>query len=621
MVTETAESTSGFEELQGINRELAAILKTPPADLSVGADAASRDALVICGLLGGKDVGKSTLINALARMEVSVDTAEVGKGTERPMAYVHEEVRETAVRRLHAIDRQVTIDVTPHRADSIRDVVLVDLPDFDSEFLEHLEIVRCVAPLLDRILWVVTPRKIGDRAWVDMLHDVVKDPSNVHCVLNKVDQLLADSDPFDESHERADHDRRTAQTFWKRQHRWVTRSLQAANCPYGDDHRFLVAAAFPHPERFIDRIGQVWDDPTWIKYTNDRSTVDQIAHLASAELDRLHSCVLSPVTVEERQTLKAANRECELHVNVARLKAHYDLDRVVTRLAQACDPTYHQQALNEAMGPDYCTAVAAGVVTQLKGTAALADDLLAQRVEQWPLLRLVHWPLGWLSRAVGRRVGPSSQPLTADVADPYDFGGPSLSERIGLLRSRILADHTVAIERVGVENELPATEELTRRVVSATRRLPTQLQTRMLTEVRDRYRPPSVMAKAGLWLILLWFPFLQPVLAGMLEMFSESGSWRLAHGLYRIVSALNAVHLLAGLAVVVVIYVAILAGMYARGLRTIRRVRDEHSESSPITDAVDEIFVSEVIAPLVEPLHERLERLAHILHRLEHHTR
>lgn len=616
-MTDAAISTRTLDELRGINRELSTILQMQPVDLSLGAGAASRDELVICGLLGGKDVGKSTLINALAKMEVSVDTAEVGRGTERPMAYVHEEARETVIHRLNAIDRHVTVDVTMHRADTIRDVVLVDLPDFDSEFLEHLETVRSVAPLLDRILWVVTPRKIGDRAWVDMLHDVVKDPSNVHCVLNKVDQLLADGELLSENSESTDGDGRMAQVFWDEQHLWVMQCLQAVSgsrrgcgCPHSDEHRFLVAAAFADPDHFVDRIGHLWNDPSWTKYASDRPAVDEIAHLASAELDRLRLRVLSSVTLEEKESLKAANREREQHVNVARLKQHYDLDRVVGQLAQACDPVYHQRVLNEAMGPDYCAAVAAGLATRLKSAAALADDVLAQRVERWPLLRLVHWPFGWLSRALGRRVSPSSQQTPAEVADPFDVSGPSLLDRIGLLRSRILADHTVAIRRVGVEAEFPQTEELRRRAVSATRHLPAQLETRLVAAVRAGDHRPSVLAKAGLWLILLWFPFLQPVLAGMLEMFSEPGGWRLAHGLYRMVSALSAVHLLAGLAVVAVIYIAILAGMYARGLHAIRRARDKQSESSPMSDAIDEIFVCEVVAPLVQPMQERVERLA-----------
>ena len=81
-------------DLESVNRELATLMHTDRAQLVSGADSALQDELIVCGILGGKDVGKSTLINALARAKVSTDTAEVGKGTERPMVYVHEAMRE-----------------------------------------------------------------------------------------------------------------------------------------------------------------------------------------------------------------------------------------------------------------------------------------------------------------------------------------------------------------------------------------------------------------------------------------------------------------------------------------------------------------------------------------------
>ena len=179
------------QEADAINRQLATLLDRVPADLARGAEVALADELVICGVLGGKDVGKSTLINALAEAQVSADASEVGRGTDRPIAYVHEAQTDAVEARLHAVGHEVDLQVCTHQADAIRNVVLLDLPDFDSEFADHLDIVRRAAPLLDRVLWVLTPKKIGDRAWVSMLHDVIKDTRNVHCVLNKTDELLS----------------------------------------------------------------------------------------------------------------------------------------------------------------------------------------------------------------------------------------------------------------------------------------------------------------------------------------------------------------------------------------------------------------------------------------------
>ena len=81
-------------DLVAINRELAALLHTDAADLPLGAPDPFGDDLVVCGILGGKDVGKSTLINALAQTNVSDASQEIGEGTARPMVYVHEDVRD-----------------------------------------------------------------------------------------------------------------------------------------------------------------------------------------------------------------------------------------------------------------------------------------------------------------------------------------------------------------------------------------------------------------------------------------------------------------------------------------------------------------------------------------------
>lgn len=638
--------TTTRSELEDINRELADLLHVEPVELSVGADTSLQDDLIICGILGGKDVGKSTLINALAKTEVSVDQAEVGKGTERPMAYVHEAVQDQVRDRLQSIDRRVPLDVTAHDAEAIRNVVLVDLPDFDSEFNDHLDIVRAVAPLLDRVLWVVTPRKIGDRAWVRMLHDVVKDPGNVHCVLNKVDELLADDEPFDHSDpSRGPQPARgpataqakcrpgtAAEQFWRAQQDWMCQVVESSGCPETEDHRFLTAAAFPNTELFVERVGILWKDPNWSTYTDDRDTVAQIARLATEQLDRLRSCVHEPVSTQQGHVIKEANRKREQQANITRIGRHYDLERTAEQLAQACEPEYLQQVLNEAMGAEYIAAVEAALQARFRRDSSLADELLERRVERWPLLRLVYWPFGWLSRLLGRRVAPLS--LTSDPGagssasgsyrqiaetDAWETGGPGtpgLAARIELMRSRVLADHAVIARRLDLESELPDAAVLHARVMSEARTLVPRLEARLIESIREADRRPSILGKAALWLVFLWFPFLQPVLAGLLEIFADGRTLQLAHGLYRIVSALSAAHLLSGFAVVVGIFVGLLAAMYARALRTVRTSKYRQDQSSPVAEAVDEILVSQVAVPLVKPFQSRWERISAIQSRL-----
>ncbi len=623
------------EELRVINGELANLLHSRPADLNLGADHALADELVICGILGGKDVGKSTLVNALAEAVVSVDAAEVGKGTERPMAYVHQQMQAVVTRRLDAINGHSNLEVTVHNADAIRNVVLIDLPDFDSEFQDHLRVVQAVAPLLDRVLWVQTPRKIGDRAWVEMFSGVIKDVRNVHCVLNKVDELLADggpaSDPDDPRPGANGSAKASAQRFWDQRHEWVAQSIEAAGCPQGDEHRFLVAAAFARQDQFVDRIGRLWDDPEWSRFSSDRQTVVEIARLATEELARLRLRVLAPVTEDQAREIKHANREREREVNVETMRRHYDIDRSAQRLAQACAPRYLQELLNETMGVDYPAAVAGGLQTRLRPDTELADELLERRVEHWPLLRLVHWPFGWLSRVVGRRYGDpllsrglsrragtrTRESSATEADDPFLVEGRTLVDRIELARSRFLSDNAVMSDRLGITAELPEASALGQRVNASAGRLVPQLETRLVNELSQQDRRPSFIGKAMLWLILLWFPILQPVVAGGLELYVQEGGLDIAHGLYKIVSALSAVHLLAGFAVVGAIYVALLAGMYARRLRAVRRMRDEQNSASLLAEGVDDVLAMEVVIPLARPFKDRLERLQALQRRLD----
>ncbi len=177
----------------------------------------------------------------------------------------------------------------------------------------------------------------------------------------------------------------------------------------------------------------------------------------------------------------------------------------------------------------------------------------------------------------------------------------------------VLADHATIIDRLHVHDALPTAAALDRQAGAAIQRLPSQWQTGLLDTILERDRRPSLVGRGLLWLILLWFPLLQPVSEWVLRMLSEDGTANLAAGAWRIVSALSAVHLLTGFTVVAGIYVAILAGMYVRALRAVRnavRATEDNGGPSPLVEAVDEILITKVVAPLVKPLQDRLERLA-----------
>lgn len=618
MVT-AVDKTPFVNDLGEINRDLAALFHCEPARIALGADAASGDNLVVCGLLGGKDVGKSTLINALANTEVSRESLEVSEGTSRPIAYVHEDMQRVVTTRLREIDHHVPVDVATHNADILRNVVLVDLPDFDSEFPDHLRIVRAVAPLLDRAIWVLTPRKIGDRAWVEMFRSVIKDARNVFCVLNKVDELLADGLPPTGKNGSGNAAKdRLAEAFWQDQHEWVASSIETAGCAQSTDRRFLVSAAFNEPDRFVRRTATVWDDPDFATYRPDAPTVEKIAHFACSELDRLREAVLGPVTVEESDEIKRANRACERTVTAARIAEHYELDRTIERLADASSPGYYQRVFNEAIGPEYCQSVGDSLRAHARSDTGLADELLEHRALRWPLLRLVYWPFGWMSRMVGRRIGPASAKgrTTGDVE--LNLEGQTLTGRVDLMRARILADHALVDKQLHLTSELPDSTTLADQATAGIHGLGPAIEKKLLDTIRGKDRRPSLLGKAALWCVLLWFPLVQPIAEGILEILSQGGTIDTVHGLYKIVAALSAPRLIAGIAIVVAVYVALLAGMYARGLRAVRRARELQDESSPWTQGVEETLTTQVALPLARPFLDRHERLTTLQARLEH---
>ncbi len=598
-------STATPDSLLRVNRELAELLRIKPVPLAFGADAALHDEVVLCGLLGGKDVGKTTLINALADAAVSVDQRTVGEGTDRPIAFVHEEMRSAVTDRLRDLESHVELRIVTHRSDALRHVVLLDLPDFDSEFPEHLAIVRAVAPLLDRVIWVLTPRKIGDRAWVEMFHSVVKDTRNVRCVLNKIDELLTDGDALPEKN----GDPSRAEAFWNRQKQWVAASLVTAGFASSDDNGYLIASGFTTRNAFRDRIAALWDDPGWERYASDRSTVEEVGDRVEAEFARLSASVLSPISPDEVAALKRANRDRELAVGADRIRQHFDLERRIAELTHACEPEYLQSVANESFEPAFTSALAAALEADLRPDAQLADELLERRIEGYPLLRVAAWPLGWLSRIVGRRIAPGRGATSVALTDPLDAGGPTLENRIDGMKTRLLADHAALDARLGLAAEMPATKSLESALRRDVAQLGPGIERRLIDEVREKDARPSRCVSLVLWSVLLWFPLVQPIAAGLLEIAANPEISGLAHGALQIVLAFSAAKLLAGLSVVAVFYVIVLAIMFARARTAVRNAKSKLNESTPIHDAVDEAITATVLLPLAQPFHRRLERL------------
>jgi GTPase Era involved in 16S rRNA processing len=171
----------------------------PPDVLDEDAPVLADDALLapadesvyLVGIIGGKDVGKSSLVNALAGQQITRPTSH-GPGTEHAIAYAHssavEEVRALLERELPGRYR-----IVAHASAALRRQVLLDLPDVDSHWSDHVLVTRRMLRHILFPVWIQSIEKYADLAPQQLLAKVAEgnDPANFVFVLNKIDQLAA----------------------------------------------------------------------------------------------------------------------------------------------------------------------------------------------------------------------------------------------------------------------------------------------------------------------------------------------------------------------------------------------------------------------------------------------
>lgn len=120
----------------------------------------SRPLLV--AFMGGTGVGKSTLLNRLAGQAIA------RTGVERPTSREVTMYRHRAVQ-LSKLPENLPFDEirqAEHNDDANKNVIWVDMPDFDSTALHNQEIVLQWLPHIDVLIYVVSPERYRDnKAW------------------------------------------------------------------------------------------------------------------------------------------------------------------------------------------------------------------------------------------------------------------------------------------------------------------------------------------------------------------------------------------------------------------------------------------------------------------------
>jgi GTPase Era involved in 16S rRNA processing len=512
LVRETMELTGAAEP--GLLERDAPVLEARALEAQDGS-------FYLVGLIGGKDVGKSALVNALAGRNIT-ETSAYGPGTESVIAYAHVS-QEKALREL--LDRQVPgqFHIVTHELTALRRQVLLDLPDFDSHFASHLQITRTMLRHMLFPVWLVSIEKYADRQPQQMLSRVAEGntPQNFIFALNKVDQLARDSNAAAEI--RDDYGRR------------VQRVLSLTDPPQVYMISATNADAFDLP--LLRQTLSQEKPPLAVK---------QSQQLAAQRQDRALFAWL-----EGQQLPLRARRLAELQEEVQELAG----DRIAGPLVDVVIPR---------------------LLDDPETRGALAEEILTERVGRWPVVRLVHTllsPLFVLLRgATARNAAPLQTPegLVEIVLKETGYSPGELVQTTfaQLRQSRPELANLYAHNKLWEQMPADLAAAELRRTLGAT--IHRQRDAARAALIRREWLGAPVR-----WLLsvgaVIWFPFAQPILATILGS-PHPTSWTITELLRLGVEVLGVNYLLKSVGFLILYFVGLWLALRWNTQRKVARV-------------------------------------------------
>ncbi len=478
--------TADIEQL--VQDTIAVTGSTPPALMNglapVLADAAlTGSGFYLVGLIGGKEVGKSALVNAVVGEPIT-QTTSFGPGTETVVAYAHE-AQAPALRAFLETEVPNQFKIVTHRLPALGRQVLLDLPDIDSHWTAHVELTRKMLRHILFPLWVQSVEKYADRQPQQLLEKVAAGNSaaNFLFCLNKADQLdragRADLSDVDEL--RVDFSGRIGKTL----------SIPPPRV-------WMISAKSPDKYDLPDlklRLSQQKSD----------ADVKQSKVLAKQQQDR------SLLQWLETQDLPGrAHRISRLHKEAEELLG----GRIGSPLIERSLPDLAEDPASRL---------------------ALTDEVLSGRVARWPLVNLVHTALTPILAVVRRNVGVTRSSSLPDAEALVDAhlrpDGVPLASLVRSCFAQLQQSHSQMSalyphRRLWEDMSADAAAvQLRNRLTEAVRRQRDVVRTKLTGSQRIVSAPFRWLFTIG---AVLWFPFVQPFLAMVLEK-NDASNWNLFH--------------------------------------------------------------------------------------------
>jgi hypothetical protein len=454
-------------DLKKLVQEVATLTGTPaPTPLAPDSPTLqlSEAPFYLVGLIGGKEVGKTALVNALAGQQLSTPTS-FGRGTETAIAYAHAS-QVPALQQLLTREAPDQFQIVPHNLSHLEHQVLLDLPDIDSRYENHLNLTRKMLRHMLFPIWIQSIEKYADQQPQKLLAAVAQgnDPANFLYALNKSDQL----DPAAHEELRADYANR------------IARVLKLPHPP----RVFLISAI--HPDRFeLPQLAQT------LAQEKSQADLQRSTHLAKTQQDR------SLLTWLDSQNLPARAER------LSRLETEAE-DLTAARLA-------------EPLMDDVIPAILDDPGHRL----AMTDEILTRRMARWPLVNLVHTLLSPLLGLYRASAAPGAMTSASLVEIHLRQANPPIADAIQatfatLHRSNPLVGDLYQTRKLW--EEIPS-EAATTQLSHALSAAVSQQRTAAL----DRLARRTLVLAPIRWLLtigaLLWFPFVQP----LLEIFLQQG--------------------------------------------------------------------------------------------------